>query len=130
MSRSVKESSSLSYQTKGKCFRDCCHREGTDPTIPLILRFLEYLFDTRRKRYNTVLTYRAALHKPMHSGLLYKDNMHIHDLLAHYCLNPHLESEASSPNWNLNVAFHYLKGPAFEPLGKASLRDLTRKTLF
>ena len=34
------------------------------------------------------------------------------------------------PSWYLDVVLHHLMSPAFEPLGSASLRALTKKTLF
>ena len=36
----------------------------------------------------------------------------------------------TSPSWDLLKVLEFQKSPVFEPLHQASLRDLTRKTLF
>ena len=54
-------------------------------------------------------------------GLPFKDNYDIHELFAHYRIDPLLRSVSEPPKWNLKVALHNLKGPPFKPLGKATL---------
>lgn len=50
-------------------------------------------------------------------------------VLFQYFCNPNLCIE-NSPAWNLDVVLRFLMGSRFDPLQRASLKDLTMKTLF
>ena len=53
----------------------------------------------------------------------------LHDLLRSFRVEAPIRS-VTPPAWNLLTVLKFLKSPIFEPLRQASLRDLTRKTLF
>ena len=53
----------------------------------------------------------------------------LHDLLRSFRVEAPIRS-VTPPPWNLLTVLEFLKSPVFEPLHQASLRDLTRKTLF
>ena len=53
----------------------------------------------------------------------------LHDLLRSFSVEAPVRS-VTPPSWDLLKVLEYLKSPVFEPLHQASLRDLTRKTLF
>ena len=53
----------------------------------------------------------------------------LHDLLRSFRVEAPIRS-VTPPAWNLLTVLEFLKSPIFEPLRQASLRDLTRKTLF
>ena len=53
----------------------------------------------------------------------------LHDLLRSFRVEAPIRS-VTPPTWNLLTVLEFLKSPIFEPLQQASLRDLTRKTLF
>ena len=53
----------------------------------------------------------------------------LHDLLRSFHVEVPIRA-VSPPAWNLIAVLEFLKSSIFEPLRQASLRDLTRKTLF
>ena len=53
----------------------------------------------------------------------------LQDLLRSFRVEAPIRS-VTPPAWNLLTVLEFLKSPIFEPLRQASLRDLTRKTLF
>ena len=53
----------------------------------------------------------------------------LHDLLRSFRVEAPIRS-VTPLAWNLLTVLEFLKSPIFEPLQQASLRDLTRKTLF
>ena len=53
----------------------------------------------------------------------------LHDLLRSFRVEAPARS-VTPPPWDLLKVLEYLKSPVFEPIHQASLRDLTRKTLF
>ena len=53
----------------------------------------------------------------------------LHDLLRSFKVEAPFRS-VRPPSWDLLKVLDYLRSPVFEPLSSASLRDLTRKTLF
>ena len=53
----------------------------------------------------------------------------IHDLLCSFQVEAPVR-EVRPPSWDLPTVLNYLRSSPFEPLSSASLRDLTRKTLF
>ena len=53
----------------------------------------------------------------------------LHDLLRSFRVEAPIRS-VTPPSWDLLKVLEFLKCPVFEPLHQASLRDLTRKTLF
>ena len=53
----------------------------------------------------------------------------LHDLLRSFRVEAPIRS-VTPPSWDLLKVLEFLKSSVFEPLHQASLRDLTRKTLF
>ena len=53
----------------------------------------------------------------------------LHDLLRSFQVEAPVR-EVHPPSWDLPSVLNFLRSSPFEPLSSASLRDLTRKTLF
>ena len=53
----------------------------------------------------------------------------LHDLLRSFQVEAPVR-EVRPPSWDLPTVLNFLRSSPFEPLSSASLRDLTRKTLF
>ena len=53
----------------------------------------------------------------------------IRDLLRSFYIQRPIR-RVTAPNWDLDIVLRALRSPPFEPLGSASFRDLTKKTLF
>ena len=53
----------------------------------------------------------------------------IRDLLRSFYIQRPTRT-VTAPNWDLDIVLRALRSPPYEPLGTASFRDLTKKTLF
>ena len=79
---------------------------------------------------SVVLGYRSMLSSVFRSVLPeISTSPVIHDLLRSFKVEAPCKS-VRPPSWDLLKVLDYLQSPVFEPLSSASLRDLTRKTLF
>lgn len=63
-------------------------------------------------------------------GLDLNDHRVIKEIIKTCAATPRRDATNRLPPWNLDVVLKYLTGTPFEPLNKATLRDVTQKTLF
>ena len=64
-----------------------------------------------------------------HRGLDITNNSDLHDLVKSFEIEIP-RREIGTPNWDLDIVLKALCKEPFEPLGEASMRSLTKKTLF
>ena len=128
-----KPSSRAGYQAKWLVYRRWCTTEGhsiSRPSLPKIADFLFWLRRSRKLSVSAMMGYRSMLSAVFRSVLPeISTSAVLHDLLRSFRVEVPIRA-VSPPAWNLLAVLEFLKSPIFEPLRQASLRDLTRKTLF
>ena len=128
-----KPSSRAGYQAKWLIYRRWFTTEGHSiscPSLPKIADFLFWLRQSRKLSVSAVMGYRSMLSAVFRSVLPeISTSVVLHDLLRSFRVEAPIRS-VTPPAWNLLAVLKFLKSPIFEPLRQASLRDLTRKTLF
>ena len=126
-------SSRAGYQAKWSVYRRWCTSEGhsiSRPSLPKIADFLFWLRRSKKLSVSAVMGYRSMLSAVFHSVLPeISISAVLHDLLCSFRVKAPVRS-VTPPSWDLLKVLEFLKSPVFEPLNQASLRDLTRKTLF
>ena len=94
----------------------------SDPTIPEIANFLNYLFKEKSLKPSTVAGYRTAIADGL--GLKGEDvskSLELNRLLASFYRDKPVANR-SIPPWDLALVLQALTKQPFEPLGKASLK--------
>ena len=128
-----KPSSRAGYQSKWLVYRRWCTSEGhsiSRPSLPKIADFLFWLRRSKKLSVSAVMGYRSMLSAVFRSVLPeISTSAVLHDLLRSFRVEAPIRS-VTPPAWNLLTVLEFLKSPIFEPLRQASLRELTRKTLF
>ena len=114
-------------------FRRWCRSEGHSVSRPSLSKIADFLFWLRRSRrlsVSAVMGYRSMLSAVFKSILLeISTSPTLHDLLHSFQVEAPVR-EVRPPSWDLPTVLNFLRSSPFEPLSSASLRDLTRKTLF
>ena len=123
----------VNYQAKWTIYREWCRRHGhsvSHPSISKVVDFLLYLRRSLSLSYSSITSYRTML-IGVFRFVLPELSSHfvLHDLLRSLRLERPSPSSRVPP-WDLLVVLESLRGPLFETLSSASLRDLTRKVLF
>ena len=133
VSLACRPSSRAGYQSKWLVYRQWCRSEGHLISRPSLAKIADFLFWLRRSRQlsiSAVMGYRSMLSAVFKSLLPeISSSPIIHDLLRSFQVEAPVR-EVCPPSWDLPTVLNYLKSSPFEPLSSASLRDLTRKTLF
>ena len=128
-----RSSSRAGYQSKWLVYRQWCRSEDHSISRPSLSKIADFLFWLRRSRQlsvSAVMGYRSMLSAVFKSILLEISlSPIIHDLLRSFQVEAPVR-EVRLPSWDLPTILDYLRSSPFEPLSSASLRDLTRKTLF
>ena len=126
-------SSRADYQAKWSVYRQWCRSEGHSISRPSLAKIADFLFWLRRSRklsVSAVLRYQSMLSAVFRTILPEISTSPIlRDLLRSFQVEAPCRS-VRPPSWDLLKVLEYLLSPVFEPLPNASLRDLTRKTLF
>ena len=126
-------SSRAGYQAKWSVYWQWCRSEGHSVSRPSLAKIADFLFWLRRSRklsVSAVLGYRSMLSAVFRTVLPEISTSPIlRDLLRSFQVEAPCRS-VRPPSWDLLKVLEYLRSPVFEPLSNASLRDLTRKTLF
>ena len=128
-----RSSSRAGYQARWSIYRQWCHGKGHSVSRPSLHKIADFLFWLRRSKklsISAVLGYRSMLSAVFRTVLSeISTSPVIHDLLR--CFKVEAPCRAiRPPTWDLLKVLTYLRSSVFEPLSNASLRDLTRKTLF
>ena len=128
-----KPSSRAGYQSKWLVYWRWCTSEGHSISRPSLPKIADFLFGLRRSKklsVSAIMGYRSMLSAVFRSVLPeISTSAVLHDLLRSFRVETPIRS-VTPPAWNLLTVLEFLKSPIFEPLRQASLRDLTRKTLF
>ena len=126
-------SSRAGYQSKWLVFRQWCRSKGHSISRPSLAKIADFLFWLRRSRrlsVSAVMGYRSMLSAVFKSILPeISSSLVLHDLLRSFQVEASVR-EVRPPSWDLPSVLNFLRSSPFEPLSSASLRDLTRKTLF
>ena len=126
-------SSRAGYQAKWSVYRRWYTSEGHSISRPSLSKIADFLFWLRRSKHLSVSAVRGS--RSMLSAVFrfvlpeISTSPVLHDLLRSFSVEAPVRS-VTPPSWALLKVLEYLKSPVFEPLHQASLRDLTRKTLF
>ena len=100
------------------------------PSLAKIADFLFWLRRSRQLSVSAIMGYRSMLSAVFKSILPeISSSPIIHDLLLSFQVEAPVR-EVRPPAWDLPTVLNYLRSSPFKPLSSASLRDLTRKTLF
>ena len=100
------------------------------PFLSKIADFLLWLRRSRRLSVSAVMGYRSMLSAVFKSILPeISTSPTLHDLLRSFQVEAPVR-EVRPPSWDLPTVLNFLRSSPFEPLSSASLRDLTRKTVF
>ena len=126
-------SSRAGYQSKWPVYQQWCRSEGHSISRPSLSKIADFLFWLRRSRrlsVSAVMGYRSMLSAVFKSILPeISSSPTLHDLLCSFQVDAPVR-EVRPPSWDLPTVLNFLRSSQFEPLSSASLRDLTRKTLF
>ena len=126
-------SSRAGYQAKWLVFRRWCRSEGHSISRPSLTKIADLLFWLRRSRrlsVSAVMGYRSVLSAVFKLILpeIFTSPI-LHGLLQSFQVEAPVR-EVRPPSWDLPKVLNFLRSSPFEPLSTASLRDITRKTLF
>ena len=114
-------------------YRRWCRAEGHSISRPSLAKIADFLFWLRRSRrlsVSAVMGYRSMLSAVFKSILPEISTSSIlHDLLRSFQVEAPVR-QGRPPPWDLLTVLTFFRSSPFEPLSNASLRDITRKTLF
>lgn len=123
----------MNYQYKWRKFREWCKKEGhtvSNPSSQKFADFLVYLRQTCKLSVTAIKGYKAMLNGVFaFKGFNLSSDPVLQEVVKACSRQAH-RTRSRAPSWNVDVVLKALTGPPFEPLRQASLRDLTRKTLF
>ncbi|PJE78104.1 hypothetical protein CI610_02969 [invertebrate metagenome] len=134
IARSLRSSSSAIYQSRWRIFCDWCDGRQVDPVkayIQLIADFLLSLFRDRSLAPGTVAGYRSALASIF--SVLDRPEVGSSPSLSAMIRGFRLDQprvRQLAPQWDLSFVLDSLTKAPFEPLGSASLKFITLKTVF
>jgi len=103
----------------------------SEASIGIVADFLLSLFDEGKSVF-TVRGYRtavAAIHEGFEDGTFVSDSQALNHLIRGM-FNRRPPVRRLLPPWSLESVFALIKAPPFEPLGEASLKFVTLKTIF
>ena len=133
ISEPVRSSSTRVYQGKWKAFVEWCQDRQLTPeevTIPEVASFFHYLRKSKKISLSAVKGYRAALNQVFSlKDMDLAKSSEISMLFKHFKKSCP-PREVRSPAWDVALVLSSLRGPPYEPLREAHLKDLTLKTIF
>lgn len=132
IARPRRKSSDAVYQARWNQFRTWCNRHGVSSSktsLNQIAKFLLSLFKEKGLSLSTIKGYRSMLASVFkHRGLDISNNQDLTDLLKSF--NTSKTKVPKQIAWNLDIVLKWICSDQFEPLANASLRNLTKKTIF
>ena len=134
ITRSIRASSSAIYQSRWRIFCDWCGERQIDPlkaSVQVIADFLLMLFRERNLAPGTIAGYRSALASVF--SFLGRQEVSSSSSLSALIRGFNLDRprvKQLAPHWNLAFVLDSLTRAPYEPLGEASLKFLTFKTVF
>ena len=128
-----RKSTNIIYQHRWAVFRKWCRERGVSVSRPTVPKIADFLLDLRNKKKLTVSSikgYRSMLAFVFRTKLPKISTSNIlKELIRSFKLGGE-KKVVSPPSWDLNKVLSSLMAPPFEPLNEASLRNVTKKTLF
>ena len=121
------------YDAKWAIFTKWCLSNNVDfraPPVKSVADFLMYLFQDKKLQPSTVDGYRSAISDKLGNSPI---NISKDDNLTRLLDSFHRDrprGRRGIPSWNLSLVLHQLTKAPFEPIGEASLKHLTFKTVF
>ena len=121
------------YEAKWAIFTKWCLSNKVDfraPPVKAVADFLMYLFQDKKLQPSTIDGYRSAIADKLGN---FPINISKDDNLTRLLDSFHRDrprGRRGIPSWNLSLVLHQLSKPPFEPIGEASLKHLTFKTVF
>ena len=121
------------YEAKWTIFTKWCLSNKVDfraPPVKAVADFLMYLFQDKKLQPSTIDGYRSAIADKLGN---FPINISKDDNLTRLLDSFHRDrprGRRGIPSWNLSLVLHQLSKPPFEPIGEASLKHLTFKTVF
>ena len=121
------------YQVRWKQFVLWCRKNKVSairPSVNNLCKFFIHLWEDKNLAVGTIKGFRSTLHSVLrHTNLAINTNQDISDVIRSFVIEkPVVRRETVS--WNVDVVLRFLCSDRFEPLQSASLKDLTKKTLF
>ena len=132
--RSRRPSTLRTYDSRLSKFGEWCTESKITPStssVAEVASFLKLVFD-EGKQVSTIKNYRsaiAAIHEGFPDGSTLGNNSFIAQLLRGMA-NDRPRVRSLAPTWSISAVLAALATAPYEPLHKASLADLTHKTLF
>ena len=121
------------YEAKWAIFTKWCLSNKVDfraPPVKSVADFLMYLFQDKKLQPSTIDGYRSAIADKLGNSSI---NISKDDNLTRLLDSFHRDrprGRRGIPSWNLSLVLHQLTKAPFEPIGEASLKHLTFKTVF
>ena len=133
LAKAKRHSTIVNYQCKWKKYRQWCKQEGhtvSSPSSQKFADFLLYLHQQKNLSVSAIRGYKAMLNSVFaYKGFNLTDDPVLRDI-AKACARQVPRMINRTPSWNVDVVLKALTCPPFEPLRLASIRDLTKKTIF
>ena len=132
--RARRPSTLRTYDSRLSKFREWCTGAQVCPStasLAEVSSFLKYIFDLGRQ-VSTIKNYRSAIaviHKGFSDGSTIGNSTFVNQLLRGMA-NDRPRTRSLSPSWSISEVLSKLARAPYEPLHRASLADLTHKTLF
>ena len=134
-----RESTRRVYGARASHFARWCAARAVDPFTAPVTEVAEFLTDLSKmphKRkpmvHSTIVGYRSAI-ASIHSGFEGGVSISSHPVLSALMKGIYVDRaqvRTLRPTWDLPKVLEHLSKPPFEPMAKASLRDLSIKTAF
>ncbi|XP_068221279.1 uncharacterized protein [Palaemon carinicauda] len=125
-------SSQRVYQSKWETFRSWCKQRKVSSittSVSQIANFLLFLRQNSKLAVSTIKGYRSTLSSVVrHRGIDLTQDRDLKDLLKSFETTK--QTQLRLPAWNLDVVLKFLCSRKFEPISQATLREVTKKTLF
>ena len=127
------KSTNALYQLRWSQYVKWCRKNKLSalrPSVNSICKFFIYLWEEKKFAVGTIKGFRSVLQSVLrHVDFDVGTNQDISDVIRSFIVErPIIKKESIA--WNVDIVLKYLCSERFEPLSSASLRDLTRKTMF
>ena len=127
------KSTNALYQLRWSQYVKWCRKNKLSalrPSVNSICKFFIYLWEEKKFAVGTIKGFRSVLQSVLrHVDFDVSTNQDISDVIRSFIVErPIIKKESIA--WNVDIVLKYLCSERFEPLSSASLRDVTRKTMF
>ena len=131
--KAIRSSSAKLYEARWKYFCNWCNQKDIHPlqaSLPEIVTFISHLREDLKLSVTCIQGYKAALNE-----IFKLDNRDLNDCKVLSSIIKSFKKACSPsdhkyPEWDLQLVLDSLKKPPYEPLDKASILDVSKKTAF